>query len=323
MKSLSDLVKEKRRQEKQVALEKTEVITASFLATILAWLKKTFSPKKQKSFLNTLTIILKDLLSSLAKNIFKVRDKEAHKRLALIKKEIIKLDKSLSVLVSSDTDNSLSIVKQIKTLNEAIKSLKKAKYRVENRNLDTLSELAKKLHTLVNKTNKYLSDIASYSDKNLKSGQKGNKQLTDLDKRAKDIVSAIKKAILVLTQLTKKEFPSSISVSNLDELKEQIIQLKEAVVNISFPETDISPVVSAVKEVEDSIKSIRFPVPSFKSSYEHSLSMRLKDAPKKLTYDAGGRIDYIEATYEGKTYRKDLTYDENGNLTDVSAWVQQ
>lgn len=159
--------------------------------------------------------------------------------------------------------------------------------------------------------------------------------LSELRKPLADLASKLK---IEFPAIHIPEFPENITVSNLEGIEKLLSGLTTQVEELSkkkLPETNIKPLVDATKAVKKAIDELVFPVPTFnipKSSSGYvaiedtSLTTEIDNAAKAVTnkVEAGQTIiDYVQATVDGITYRKTLTYDGSANLTAVSAWVAQ
>lgn len=128
------------------------------------------------------------------------------------------------------------------------------------------------------------------------------------------------------------QYPKSISVDNLAPLGKKIDALTEAVTELvkkPVPATDLSPIVKALKNVEDSVQAIRIPIPNIQSSWNHSMDMQSKDLPKTFSYTTvnGTKVvSYIQfVAKDGFTYRKTYGYSSNDpdNPDSDSGWIKQ
>lgn len=91
-------------------------------------------------------------------------------------------------------------------------------------------------------------------------------------------------------------------------------------------EVDVNSVRDAVDEVRKSINNLKFPVPSFKSSWSHSLSMRSEDLDKTYTWTSDGGKDVVETITvkdeDGSSWRRTYTYDGSGKVLTESKWTR-
>jgi hypothetical protein len=161
------------------------------------------------------------------------------------------------------------------------------------------------------------------------------------------------------------EYPKSISVDNqidytkkLDEIKEELskIEIKpevnvetkasDVLIDLSSIKSGLESIVEEIKRIQvtpevnidlkgiekstkettQAIKSLSFPVPNFKSSWSHSLSMRADDFGKTFAYTTDGTKKVVESITvndeDGGTYRKTYAYsgDGSGDPVSESAW---
>lgn len=79
---------------------------------------------------------------------------------------------------------------------------------------------------------------------------------------------------------------------------------------------DLSPLISAVQDVKESVKGIKFPIPNFQSSWQHSRQMQALDADTSYTYNAYGEVDTINVTLGDGVYTQTLT---NSTISTPSA----
>lgn len=96
--------------------------------------------------------------------------------------------------------------------------------------------------------------------------------------------------------------------SVVDEL-EIVTQLLGTLAAYEAEETplDLSPLISSMQDVEESIKAIKFPIPNFQSSWQHSRYMQSLDANTSYTYNAYGEVDTINVVLGDGTYTQTLT----------------
>jgi hypothetical protein len=79
---------------------------------------------------------------------------------------------------------------------------------------------------------------------------------------------------------------------------------------------DLSPLVSAVKAVQEQIMNQKFPVPNFQSSWQHSRYQQSLDANMAYTYNAYGEVDTLSVVLGDGTYTQTLT---NATISTPSA----
>lgn len=163
--------------------------------------------------------------------------------------------------------------------------------------------------------------------------------ITSLPKYVQDELMALRKQVQSLSKaIDGIELKPNIQVASpevkidLASLQSQIKALQDTI-----REIEVSPVVNidtdelnaSMGAVKSSIESIKFPIPNFQSSWQHSLEMQSKDRPKKFIYTTVGGskvISYIEMVgNDGNTYRKTYSYTSNDpeNPDADSGWVQQ
>ncbi|MBA2706141.1 MAG: hypothetical protein H0U60_20085 [Blastocatellia bacterium] len=218
----------------------------------------------------------------------------------------------------------------------------------------------KEIRTLVLGLDEVVKNLKSLAD----TGRENTKLLSKELKPERADFSTLEKAVkdIRIPETKIPEHPKTFAVNNFDELKKPLAELTSKL-NIKFPDInippapknitvdnleaiesllaelsgkteqivnkdeapDIEPLIKATKAVEFAINSLRFPIPTFRSSFDKSKTIQLYDAPKTLSYVSIGGEDYIQymdAVSEGVTYRKTLSY-TGSNLTSVSGWVAQ
>lgn len=153
-----------------------------------------------------------------------------------------------------------------------------------------------------------------------------------MPKYVQDLLTDIKKTLQTLKldpQINVESAKPSdvvIDTKSLEKaLKSILLRLEEIeitpVVNI-----DTNSVVKANEQVEEAIKNLKFPVPNFKSSWAHSLSMRAEDLQADYGYTSNDpdNPDYIDVYDEdGSKWRREFTYGTVGGqkvVTSKSKW---
>jgi hypothetical protein len=116
---------------------------------------------------------------------------------------------------------------------------------------------------------------------------------------------------------------------DLSVLEELIRTNNELLKVLDKPETaiDLSSVEEASNKTTEAIKALRFPVPNFQSSWQHSLTMQSEDRGQLLVYKTVNSKkvpDYKQFTsQDDTTYRKTYSYDTAGDCTGWTAWTKQ
>ena len=327
MKSLSDLFKEKQNRENRVYQEKVQTISVATLSSLFKWLKKTFSSQKREAFLNSLTIILKEALTGFSRTIFRVKDKDVKNELARVREAIVSVEKAMALVGDSGKTGFSGLAKKVKSLNKAISGIKNTTFSVKDKNTQKALEQIKLLASSAKRIDKHSQSLVETIEKEGVITKKQQEELKTIVGQAKDTIKLLSAVLGVLEKINKQvggqKYPKTIRVSNLDELEKKITQLSKDIKSLSFPETDVSPIIKGLGKLETTIKNLQFPVPNFKSSFEHSLSMQLDEQDLTIHYNDNQDVDYLEAELNGKTYRKTLTYDANGNPISISKWVEQ
>ena len=129
-------------------------------------------------------------------------------------------------------------------------------------------------------------------------------------------------------ELSKIELSPNINVQNeapqvsidLDGVKNLLESLVEEIRRIQVtPEVniDLSKVVDASDKTTQAVNNLKFPIPNFHSSYDHSLSMRVEDMDKAFAYTTDASKKVIESItvrdVDGGAYRKTYTYSGDGS----------
>jgi len=129
-------------------------------------------------------------------------------------------------------------------------------------------------------------------------------------------------------ELSKIELSPNINVQNeapqvsidLDGVKNLLESLVEEIRRIQVtPEVniDLSKVVDASDKTTQAVNNLKFPIPNFHSSYDHSLSMRVEDMDKAFAYTTDDSKKVIESItvrdVDGGAYRKTYTYSGDGS----------
>lgn len=136
--------------------------------------------------------------------------------------------------------------------------------------------------------------------------------------------------IEVKPQVNVETKASDVSI-DLEGVKSRLEGVVEAIKRIQVtPEVniDLKSVISACEKTTKAINNLKFPVPSFKSSWSHSLTMRAEDLGKEFTYTTDGTTKAVETItvhdVDGGTYVKTYTYsgDGSGDPVTESAWVR-
>lgn len=108
----------------------------------------------------------------------------------------------------------------------------------------------------------------------------------------------------------------------LEEISERINMLEVSPTVV----VDTDEVKTAVNEVRKSINNLQFPVPSFKSSWSHSLTMRSEDLDKTYTWTTDGGKDVIDTITvkdeDGSIWKREYTYDGSGKVLTESKWTR-
>lgn len=151
-----------------------------------------------------------------------------------------------------------------------------------------------------------------------------------LPKYIQDLLLDVKKAIkeIEVKPEVNVETKASDVVIDLKDVKDRLESVVEAIKGIEIPENkvDFSDVIDACKETTRAINNLKFPVPNFHSSYDHSLSMRSEDMDKVFTYTTDGSTKVIESItvrdVDGAQYVKTYTYsgDGSGDPVTESKW---
>jgi hypothetical protein len=128
----------------------------------------------------------------------------------------------------------------------------------------------------------------------------------------------------------KVNVPETKVEIDLTTLEELIRANNELLKALDKPqqEIDLTPVEEASNKTTEAIQQLRFPVPNFQSSFQHSLTMQSEDLGKHYVYTTVGgskAISYIEFVgLDGKKYRKTYTYSSNDPEypDDETAWTE-
>ena len=154
--------------------------------------------------------------------------------------------------------------------------------------------------------------------------------ITSLPKYVGEKLDQIKKElskIEVKPEVTVETKASDVNI-DLSGVKNKLESVIKAIEKIEIPENkvDFSDVIDACKETTRAINNLKFPVPNFHSSYDHSLSMRSEDMDKVFTYTTDGSAKVIESItvrdVDGALYIKEYTYsgDGTGDPVTESKW---
>lgn len=145
-----------------------------------------------------------------------------------------------------------------------------------------------------------------------------------LEKIAKKDLKIEVKAPEVSVQVPETKVEVNLSV--LEELIQTNNELLKAL-DKPQKEIDLTIVERAVSKTTEAIQELRFPVPSFTSSWQKSLTMQAEDLGKSYGWTtAGGKdvVEYVEFVgIDGIQYRKTYTYDDMGRVLTESTWVKQ
>ncbi|OPZ94940.1 MAG: hypothetical protein BWY74_00151 [Firmicutes bacterium ADurb.Bin419] len=301
MKTLDELLEEKKQQEKSSKENKTSLLQTVGLMSSLREVKKQTKIAPTKGFLSWFRLVFNDFGSFLQKVVFKSKVVNLDE----ITKSVDKLGgKTLNVEVK----NQIDLTKQFDSV---------------SRNIEKLQDKLSKYVSAVEKSIKKIKfpEPKDFPDKIAITNKKIDVSVDNLDELKKSISGTNRILSAINSIVSSKEYPNEIKISNLAELNKHFENISKSVEAIEFPQVDVSSIVLAVKAVKQTINDLKFPVPNFKSSYEHSLAMRLKNAPKEFTYD-GDDLAYVEATHMGITYRKTFTYSD-GKLISATDWEEQ
>ena len=154
--------------------------------------------------------------------------------------------------------------------------------------------------------------------------------ITSLPKYVGEKLDQIKKElskIEVKPEVTVETKASDVNI-DLSGVKNKLESVIKAIEKIEIPENkvDFSDVIDACKETTRAINNLKFPVPNFHSSYDHSLSMRSEDMDKVFAYTTDGSAKVIESItvrdVDGALYIKKYTYsgDGTGDPVTESKW---
>ena len=123
--------------------------------------------------------------------------------------------------------------------------------------------------------------------------------ITSLPKYVGEKLDQIKKELskIEVKPEVNVETKASDVVIDLKDVKDRLESVVEAIKGIEIPENkvDFSDVIDACKETTRAINNLKFPVPNFHSSYDHSLSMRSEDIDKVFAYTTDGSAKVIES----------------------------
>ena len=156
--------------------------------------------------------------------------------------------------------------------------------------------------------------------------------ITSLPKYVGEKLDQIKKElskIEVKPEVTVETKASDVNI-DLSGVKNKLESVIKAIEKIEIPENkvDFSDVIDACKETTRAINNLKFPVPNFHSSYDHSLSMRSEDMDKVFAYTTDGSAKVIESItvrdVDGALYIKKYTYsgDGTGDPVTESKWTR-
>ncbi len=155
-------------------------------------------------------------------------------------------------------------------------------------------------------------------------------EVISLPKYVQDLLSDVKKAIKEIEVKPEVKVETKASDVNIDlsGVKNKLESVIKAIEKIEIPENkvDFSDVIDACKETTRAINNLKFPVPNFHSSYDHSLSMRSEDMDKVFAYTTDGSTKVIESItvrdVDGALYIKKYTYsgDGTGDPVTESKW---
>ena len=156
--------------------------------------------------------------------------------------------------------------------------------------------------------------------------------ITSLPKYVGEKLDQIKKElskIEVKPEVTVETKASDVNI-DLSGVKNKLESVIKAIEKIEIPENkvDFSDVIDACKETTRAINNLKFPVPNFHSSYDHSLSMRSEDMDKVFAYTTDGTAKVIESItvrdVDGALYIKKYTYsgDGTGDPVTESKWTR-
>ena len=154
--------------------------------------------------------------------------------------------------------------------------------------------------------------------------------ITSLPKYVGEKLDQIKKELSKIEVKPEVNVETKASDVNIDlsGVKNKLESVIKAIEKIEIPENkvDFSDVIDACKETTRAINNLKFPVPNFHSSYDHSLSMRSEDMDKVFAYTTDGSAKVIESItvrdVDGALYIKKYTYsgDGTGDPVTESKW---
>jgi|GEM_PF-5160312 len=235
------------------------------------------------------------------------------------KEELKSIERAISALPQpKDTVNVSNMVDYTKKLNELITKVESLKLQVN------IPET--KIPDTVKVSN--LKDIKIPEVKIPEFPKIPEPKDVDFSKLINEL-QAIKKAVEVVGVGNDEKIQKSLT-SVLGDLKSGLLKLEQTVKDskVEIPD-NTKDIIEGYKKVVKSIQDIKFPVPNFQSSWQHSLTMQAEDLPKTYIYTiVGGTkvVDYIEmSTPSGDTYRKtfDYTSVDPNNPDGHSGWVKQ
>ena len=147
--------------------------------------------------------------------------------------------------------------------------------------------------------------------------------ITSLPKYVGDKLDDLKRVIQSLPAPVvnvPQQLPPSVHV-DMQSVVDQLAVLEVLLTKLTTYEAeeeplDLSPVVKAMEAVQEQIKQIKFPIPNFQSSWQHSRQMQALDAATSYTYNAYGEVDTINVILADGTFTQTLT---NATISTPSA----
>ena len=166
--------------------------------------------------------------------------------------------------------------------------------------------------------------------------------VVSLPKYVGEKLDDLKKAILSIPSPivnVPQQLPPQVNV-DLKEVVSHLARVTDLLTSLNSYEEkeeplDLSPLISSVGSVQEAIESIRFPIPNFQSSWQHSRNMQSLDAAQTIhnttistpaaldlltTHRA---VDYIEVILGDGVFRQTFTYNTYGEVTDKTTWIKQ
>lgn len=156
-------------------------------------------------------------------------------------------------------------------------------------------------------------------------------QVTSLPKYLADkidlLTATIKKLDVSPVINVENEAPQvQIDLESIKSGLEDVVKAIRLIQTAPEVNIDLKSVIDACDKTTKAINSLVFPVPSFHSSYDHSLTMRSEDLDKSYVWTTDGGKDVVESITvrdeDGSLWIRTYSYDGSGKVAHETKWTR-